>query len=120
MSALSSAVRLGNDCSSVARQIAMWRASSLPTLRRPWAKTGCLACLLMVEEGRRGHLAHHEAGEQDRHRVLLERLAVALPIAAAVVVQPADVAQGQRLELALRLPLGRGDRPQAADSPLAD
>src|ERR1022692_4444986 len=71
-----------------------------------------------AEEGRRGHLTHHEAGEQHRERVPVDGPVVAAPVPAAVVVEPAYVVVRRTLEVRLRLPVQRTARPQRGDRAL--
>src|SRR5215831_17748790 len=72
-----------------------------------------------TEQGGRGHLAHHEAGEQDRQRVLADRLVVAGPVPAAVVVEPGDVVVRGLLQGRRRRPVQRAARPEPGDGALA-
>src|SRR5262249_54892913 len=62
---------------------------------------------------------HHEAGEQHGQRVLADRLVVAVPVAAAVVVQPGDVVVRGLFQRRARLPVQRPARPQLRDGALA-
>src|SRR5665213_1215352 len=83
----------------------------LPDLCEDLAEDRMRRLLRHAEEQRRTRdFAHHERCEENRERVLAERLAVAFPIAPAVVVEPLNVIDRRALEVGRRLEIERATR----------